>query len=60
MDGLGADNGVVLSELGCLSDNRLSGSEILPVGPEGRGSVVRKIFLGCTVPKRPSSFGFAF
>lgn len=40
-----ADNTTVLSELGGLSDNCLSDSGILPVKPEGRGSVLRRMFL---------------
>ena len=50
--GLCANNAVVLSELGCLGDNHLSGSGILPVEPEGRGSVLRTIFLRFTVTER--------
>lgn len=42
--GLCDNNALVRSELGHLSDNHLSGSVILQMGPERKSSVLKIIF----------------
>ena len=53
--GVCANNSVVLSELGCLRDNCLSGSGILPMEPEGR----RSVLLGSQNRKKESRMAVA-